>query len=64
MSLQFTRNVLVPGWIMTFGLLFLGAPRQGVAASLALFLVGLIVIPALVLVPIAVRPRSRTPDQV
>jgi hypothetical protein len=63
MSLRFTRNVLVPGWIMIFGLILLGAPRFSVAASLALVVVGIVVIPALVLVPIAVRPRAVTPDQ-
>ena len=52
-SIKTTRNVLVPGWIVAFGCVSLVAPPFGVAVSVALFLVGVLVIPA-----IAVRPRA------
>jgi hypothetical protein len=56
MTVKATRNVLVPGWIMGVGLVAINAPPQGVAASLSLFLVGVFVIPALVLIVSAVQP--------
>jgi hypothetical protein len=40
------RNVLVPGWITMFGIVALSAPPVGVAASVTLFLIG-VVAPAL-----------------
>jgi hypothetical protein len=49
MTVTFTRNVLLPGWILGFGLACLAAPAEGVLASLTLFLVGVFVIPLLVL---------------
>jgi hypothetical protein len=57
MSVKVTRNVLVPGWIMGVGLVAINAPPQGVAASLSLFLVGVFVIPALVLIVSVAHPR-------
>jgi len=57
MSVRFTRNVLVPGWIVTFGVIVLASPPQDIASALSLFVVGLLVLPALALAP---RP-PRTP---
>jgi hypothetical protein len=57
-----TYNALVPAWIMIVGLVLLSAPPLGVASSLALFMVGVFVIPAVVVIPSAVR--ARTLDQV
>jgi hypothetical protein len=51
-----TRNVLVPGWIMIFGCVLLSAQPLGAPVSLLLCVVGLLVIPARVLIPAAVRP--------
>ena len=45
------RNVLVPGWIATFGFIALSAPPLGVAASLSLFVAGVVVVPALLTMP-------------
>lgn len=56
MADRFTHSVLVPGWIATFGLVSLLAPPLDVAASLSALMVGVFVIPALVLIPSAVRP--------
>ena len=50
--------VLIPGWIMTFGVVALCAAPMGVAASLALFVVGVFVVPALALMLPAVRLRA------
>jgi hypothetical protein len=50
-----TRNVLVPGWIMIFGCVLLLAQPLGVPVTLLLCVVGLLVIPARVLIPAAVR---------
>jgi hypothetical protein len=50
-----TRNVLVPGWILIFGCVLLSAQPLGVPASLLLCVVGLLVIPARMLIPAAVR---------
>ena len=52
MSVRFISNVLVPGWIMIFGLVALMAPPLGVETSLWLFVVGGGVVPALMLVPL------------
>jgi len=46
-------NVLVPAWILTFGLVSLIAPPQSVATSAWLYLVGVFVIPALMLAPLS-----------
>jgi hypothetical protein len=51
LSVRTTRNVLVPGWIATFGFVALAAPPLGVAASLSLFVVGVVVVPALLMIP-------------
>jgi hypothetical protein len=51
MSITLTRNILVPGWIATFGFAALWAPPLGVAASLALFAVGVFVVPMLLMIP-------------
>lgn len=50
MAVSIVRDLLLPVWIMGFGLVILSAPPLGVAASLSLFLVGVVVLPALVLV--------------
>jgi len=55
MSVRFTHNILVPGWIGMIGLVSLNFPPLGVAASLSLFVLGVVVIPALVLIAIAIR---------
>jgi len=49
MAVRLIRELLLPGWIMSFGLVTLSAPPLGVAWSLSLFLVGVVVLPALVL---------------
>ena len=46
---RMTRNLLVPGWITTFGLVALSAPPVGVAASVSLFVVGVAMVPALLM---------------
>ena len=59
MPVRVTREVLLPGWIMGFGLTILGAPPLGVAASLSLLVVGVVVLPALVLLrTIQIEPRA------
>ncbi len=50
-----TRNVLVPLWIMFVGCVLLLAQPLGVPVTLLLCVVGLLVIPARVLIPAAVR---------
>ena len=50
MPVRVVRDLLLPVWIMGFGLVILSAPPLGVAASLSLFLLGVVVLPALVLV--------------
>ena len=52
MPVSILRDLLLPVWIMSFGLVILSAPPLGVAASLSLFLLGVVVLPALVLVRI------------
>ncbi len=44
---RFTRNVLTPSWILGFGVVMLVFPPQGVATSLSLLVLGLVVVPAL-----------------
>jgi len=48
---RFTRNVVVPGWILAFGCAAWWAPPMSVAASLSLFMLGVVVIPAVILIP-------------
>lgn len=43
------RNVVAPAWILMFGLAFLSDPAMGVAASVSLFVVGVLVVPVLML---------------
>jgi hypothetical protein len=57
-SVKTTRNVLVPGWIVTFGFVALSAPPLGVAASVSLFVVGVVVVPALLAIPGPAGQRS------
>jgi hypothetical protein len=45
-SLNFSRNVLIPGWIATVGLITVIAPPTSVPVSLAILVVGLFVVPA------------------
>lgn len=59
MSVRFTHNVLVPGWILIFGLAALYGPPLGAALSLSLFMVGIFGIPALLVIPRAVGLRAR-----
>ena len=47
---KITHDVLVPGWIAAFGLVALSAPPLGAAASVGLFVVGICVLPAAVLI--------------
>jgi glucose uptake protein GlcU len=61
-SARITRNVLIPGWIAAFGCVFLVAPAQGVGLSTALFLAGVLVVPAIGFIPRAgdvYAPRGR-----
>jgi hypothetical protein len=55
MPVSMLRDLLLPVWIMSFGLVILSAPPLGVGASLSLFLLGVVVLPALVLVRIIQR---------
>ncbi len=55
MFIRFTQNVLIPAWILGFGLGLLIAPPFDVAASLSLLVVGIFVVPALMLIPCTVR---------
>lgn len=66
MSVRFTLNVLVPGWIMLIGLAFLNAPPLGTLMSLSVFMVLIVVIPALVLIPrgVSARALARTRSQI
>jgi hypothetical protein len=57
MSARLTRNVLVPGWILGFGLVLLAFPAQGVGTNLSLFAVGLVVVPGLWVAPKTWRLR-------
>ena len=50
MSVKLTHHLLVPVWIAGFGGLCLAAPPLGVAASLGLFVVGVGVVPAALIV--------------
>ena len=56
--LKITRNVLAPGWVLVFGVILLAAPPLGVTTSLALLLIGVIVVPALMVIPAAGRRRA------
>lgn len=63
MLVRFTQNVLIPVWILGFGVALLVAPPLDVAASLSLFVVGIFVVPALVLIPCrdrAIGPLPRS----
>ena len=66
MSVRVTLHVLLPSWIMLIGLAFFNARPLGTALSLSLFIVLIVVIPALVLVPGAVGARAlaRTKSQI
>jgi hypothetical protein len=57
-----TRNILVPGWIMIFGLVSLSDPPGGVWASLSMCVVGLVVIPALLLIGSGSGRRRSPPE--
>lgn len=49
MSISFTRNILVPGWILLVGLALLNAQPLGAMVSLSMFVVGVLVIPGVVM---------------
>jgi len=53
-------DVLVPAWILIFGLASLMAPPQSAAISAGLYIMGLFVIPALMLVPMSRQPALAT----
>jgi hypothetical protein len=65
LSVKTSRSLLVPGWIAAFGLVVLDAPPLGAAASLWLFIAGVVAVPALLMIPraagrrLAVAKRSR-----
>jgi hypothetical protein len=59
--MRITRHILVPGWITAFGLVSLSNPPGGVWASLSMCVVGLVVIPALLLIGSASGPRQSPP---
>jgi hypothetical protein len=63
LSVKVRHNLLVPGWIATFGFVALSAPPLGVATSLSLFVVGVFVVPVLVMIPGAADPRADRPRQ-
>jgi len=46
MNARLTNNVLVPAWILSFGLVFPKLPALGLTASLAVFALGILAIPA------------------
>ena len=57
------RNILVPGWILTFGLVVASAPPLGVLESVAVYSVGLFVVPALILFnPLLSASRRQTAE--
>jgi hypothetical protein len=58
MAVRFNKSVLVSGWIMLSGLAFFNAPALSAVTSLSLFIVGVVVIPALVFIPRAVLLRA------
>lgn len=47
MSARFSRNVLMPAWILGFGLLLLVFPPQGIGTTFSLFAVGVVLVPGL-----------------
>jgi len=57
LSVTVTHDVLVPVWITGFGVALLAMPALGVTASLALFVVGVCVLPAAVFVDGGLRDR-------
>ena len=65
-SVRIILKVLLPAWIMLIGLAFFNAPALGTAVSLSLFMVLIVVVPALVLIPGAVGARAlvRTRSQI
>ncbi len=54
------RDVLVPGWILLFGLVALTVPPVGALESLVLVVVGLVAIPAFVISGCALVVHQRT----
>jgi hypothetical protein len=56
--LELTRNTLAPGWILVFGLILLAAPPLDVTTSLTLLLMGVVVVPALMVIPAGGRRRA------
>jgi hypothetical protein len=62
MPVRFTHNVLMPCWILGFGLALLVAPPFDVAGSLSLLVVGIFVVPALVLIPCGDRATGPVPS--
>ena len=58
-TIKVTHDVLVPTWIAGFGLVVLAAPAVGVAASLGLFVAGVGLLPAAVLIEGALRDRRQ-----
>ncbi len=50
-QVRFTRNVLAPSWILIFGCVSLTVRPLGLVTSLTLVLMGVVVVPALMLIP-------------
>ena len=68
LSVRTTHNLLVPAWIATFGFAVLIAPPLGVAASVSVFVVGVVVVPVLLMFPdpprafVNIGPRPGSPN--
>jgi hypothetical protein len=58
MPISLAQNVVIPAWIMTVGLLTLSAPILGPFMSLAVLIVGVVVVPALLLSPGSLVSRT------
>jgi hypothetical protein len=58
--MKFDNPLLVPAWIMFFGLFWLTAAPLGVAATVGFLFIGVVAVPALMLFPLG-GPRQPTP---
>jgi hypothetical protein len=68
MAVPFIRNVLVPGWILVFGLVVLGAPPLEVTASALLVVTAVLIMSGLLPMPsqpvrASMRSTSRAPQE-
>ena len=55
MAIKLIHNVFMPVWILSFGVLLLVFPPQGVGTSLSLFAVEVLVVPGLLLSPSSLK---------